>query len=179
MPSTSAEIRAWALANGHQVGDRGRLPDVVVQAYGASQRPRGEDPNGGDQRQREQARVATGRAHLGELAERVTAVQDGEQPVRRRGDQALARPGHRRERREPRRRGDRVAAQLLHRHRASLYAAEAAGVFTYKTLGQGAATSLVAAMAPELPGVGGLYLDDCRGAYTLPDEATLAEHPTA
>jgi len=61
--------------------------------------------------------------------------------------------------------------------RASLDAAEAAGVFTYKTIGQGAATTLVAAIAPEFAGVGGRYLDDCREAYTVPDEATLAEHP--
>lgn len=61
--------------------------------------------------------------------------------------------------------------------RASLDAAEAAGVFTYKTIGQGAATTLVAAIAPEFAGVGGRYLDDCREAYTVPDQATLAEHP--
>ena len=61
--------------------------------------------------------------------------------------------------------------------RESLDAAEAAGVFTYKTVGQGAATTLVAAVAPEFGGVGGRYLDDCREAYPVPDEATLAEHP--
>jgi len=61
--------------------------------------------------------------------------------------------------------------------RESLDAAEAAGVFIYKTIGQGAATTLVAAIAPEFAGVGGRYLDDCREAYTVPDDATLAEHP--
>jgi len=61
--------------------------------------------------------------------------------------------------------------------RQSLDAAEAAGVFTYKTISQGAATTLVAAIAPEFAGVGGRYLDDCRDACTVPDEATLAEHP--
>ncbi len=61
--------------------------------------------------------------------------------------------------------------------RESLAAAEAAGIFTYKTVGQGAATTLVAAVAPEFSGVGGRYLDDCREAYTVPDDATLAEHP--
>jgi hypothetical protein len=61
--------------------------------------------------------------------------------------------------------------------RRSLAAAEAAGVFTYKTLGQGAATTLVAAGAPEFHGRGGRYLDDCREAYTVPDDATLSEHP--
>jgi NAD(P)-dependent dehydrogenase (short-subunit alcohol dehydrogenase family) len=61
--------------------------------------------------------------------------------------------------------------------RESLAAAEAAGIFTYKTASQGAATTLVAAVAPEFAGVGGRYLDDCREAYTVPNEATLAEHP--
>ena len=61
--------------------------------------------------------------------------------------------------------------------RESLDAAEAAGTFTYKTVGQGAATTLVAAVAPEFDGVGGRYLDDCREAYPVPDEATLADHP--
>jgi len=63
--------------------------------------------------------------------------------------------------------------------RDSLAAAEAAGIFTWKTPAQGAATTLVAAVAPELAGVGGRYLDDCREAYTVPDDATLAEHPHA
>ncbi len=61
--------------------------------------------------------------------------------------------------------------------RASLDAAEAAGVFSYKTVDQGAATTLVAAVAPEFAHVGGRYLDDGREAYTVPNDATLAEHP--
>ena len=61
--------------------------------------------------------------------------------------------------------------------RESLAAAEAAGVFTYKTVPQGAATTLVAAVAPEFAAVGGRYLDDCREAYTVPDNAALADHP--
>ena len=60
--------------------------------------------------------------------------------------------------------------------RRSLAAAEAAGIFTYKSVGQGAATTLVAAVAPEFDGVGGRYLDDCREAHTVPDHASLAEH---
>jgi len=63
------------------------------------------------------------------------------------------------------------------RQRESLDAAEAAGVFEYKTIEQGAATSLVAAVAPEFAHTGGHYLDDCREAYTVPNDATLAEHP--
>ncbi len=62
------------------------------------------------------------------------------------------------------------------RQRESLDAAEAAGVFTYKTTGQGAATTLVAAVAPEFERTGGHYLDDCREAYTVPDDADLSAH---
>ncbi|WP_329455055.1 SDR family NAD(P)-dependent oxidoreductase [Streptomyces sp. NBC_01497] len=59
----------------------------------------------------------------------------------------------------------------------SLDAAEAAGVFTYKTVEQGAATSIVAAVFPEFAHSGGHYLDDGREAYTVPDDADLAQHP--
>ncbi len=62
------------------------------------------------------------------------------------------------------------------RQRESLDAAEAAGVFTYKTVGQGAATTLVAAIAPEFAATGGHYLDDCREAYIVPDDADLSAH---
>ncbi len=61
--------------------------------------------------------------------------------------------------------------------KASLAAAEAAGIFRYKTIGQGAATSVVAAVAPEFARTGGHYLDDAREAYTVPDDAELADHP--
>lgn len=56
-------------------------------------------------------------------------------------------------------------------------AAEAAGVFTYKTIEQGAATSIVAAVAPEFAHTGGHYLDDAQEAYTVPNDADLAQHP--
>jgi hypothetical protein len=59
----------------------------------------------------------------------------------------------------------------------SLAAAEAAGTFTYKTLGQGAATTVVAAVAPQFARTGGHYLDDAQEAYTVPDDAALADHP--
>jgi NAD(P)-dependent dehydrogenase (short-subunit alcohol dehydrogenase family) len=59
----------------------------------------------------------------------------------------------------------------------SLDAAEAAGVFTYKTIEQGAATSMVAAVAPEFAHTGGHYLDDGQEAYTVPNKAELADHP--
>lgn len=61
--------------------------------------------------------------------------------------------------------------------RASLNAAEAAGVFTYKTIEQGAATTMVAAVSDEFAHTGGHYLDDCREAYTVPDDAAMADHP--
>jgi NAD(P)-dependent dehydrogenase (short-subunit alcohol dehydrogenase family) len=54
--------------------------------------------------------------------------------------------------------------------------AEAAGVFAYKTVQQGAATTLVAAVAPEFAHTGGHYLDDGREAYTVPDDAELFQH---
>lgn len=56
----------------------------------------------------------------------------------------------------------------------SLDAAEAAGVFSYKTPQQGAATTLVAAVAAEFAETGGHYLDDCREEHTVPDDAELA-----
>jgi NAD(P)-dependent dehydrogenase (short-subunit alcohol dehydrogenase family) len=61
--------------------------------------------------------------------------------------------------------------------RKSLDAAEAAGIFTYKTVAQGAATTAVAAVAPEFARTGGHYLDDGREACTVPDDADLAQHP--
>jgi hypothetical protein len=51
--------------------------------------------------------------------------------------------------------------------------AEAEGAFTWKTPQQGAATTLVAAVAPEFAHTGGHYLDDCREAHTVPDDADL------
>jgi NAD(P)-dependent dehydrogenase (short-subunit alcohol dehydrogenase family) len=59
----------------------------------------------------------------------------------------------------------------------SLAAAEAAGTFTYKTVEQGAATSIVAAVSPQFARTGGHYLDDCQEAYTVPNDANLADHP--
>ncbi|ROQ69736.1 NAD(P)-dependent dehydrogenase (short-subunit alcohol dehydrogenase family) [Streptomyces sp. 840.1] len=63
------------------------------------------------------------------------------------------------------------------RQKASLDAAEAAGVFSYKSVGQGAATTVVAAVAPEFAHSGGHYLDDAQEARTVPDDAELAQHP--
>jgi NAD(P)-dependent dehydrogenase (short-subunit alcohol dehydrogenase family) len=54
---------------------------------------------------------------------------------------------------------------------------EAEGVFTYKTPQQGAATTLVAAVAPEFANTGGHYLDDANEARTVPDDADPGENP--
>lgn len=51
--------------------------------------------------------------------------------------------------------------------------AAAAGEFTWKTIPQGAATSVWAATAPELAGRGGAYLEDC-GIAAVGDEAGLS-----
>lgn len=61
--------------------------------------------------------------------------------------------------------------------KASLDAARAAGVFRYKTVEQGAATTMVAAVSEEFAHTGGHYLDDCQEAYTVPADAALADHP--
>ncbi|MGT2425418.1 SDR family NAD(P)-dependent oxidoreductase [Amnibacterium kyonggiense] len=63
------------------------------------------------------------------------------------------------------------------RQRASLDAAEAAGAFTYKTVAQGAATTIVAAVRPELAHTGGHYLDDGQEAYPVGNDADLVDHP--
>jgi NAD(P)-dependent dehydrogenase (short-subunit alcohol dehydrogenase family) len=61
--------------------------------------------------------------------------------------------------------------------RQSLAAAEAAGIFTYKTVQQGAATTIVAAVAPQFARTGGHYLDDGQEAPTVRNDADLADHP--
>lgn len=63
------------------------------------------------------------------------------------------------------------------KQKESLNAAEAAGVFAYKTVGQGAVTSLVAAVALGFAHTGGHYLDDGQEAYTVADDADLRPTP--
>ncbi len=65
------------------------------------------------------------------------------------------------------------------KQRESLDAAEAAGVFTYKSSEQGAATTLVAATAPQFAHIGGRYLDDGQEAPTVSDDSNLADNPHA
>ncbi|MEC3976809.1 SDR family NAD(P)-dependent oxidoreductase [Amycolatopsis sp. H20-H5] len=62
------------------------------------------------------------------------------------------------------------------RQKDYLAAAEAAGAFVYKTVQQGAATTLVAAVAPEFARTGGHYLDDGRQAHTVGNDATLFDN---
>ena len=54
--------------------------------------------------------------------------------------------------------------------------AEAAGVFVYKTVAQGAATTLVAAIAPAFAHTGGHYLTDGQEARTVPNDADLFDN---
>jgi NAD(P)-dependent dehydrogenase (short-subunit alcohol dehydrogenase family) len=56
---------------------------------------------------------------------------------------------------------------------AYLAAAEASGAFAWKTPQQGAATTLVAAVAPEFAHTGGHYLDEGRAAPVVPNDADL------
>ncbi len=53
--------------------------------------------------------------------------------------------------------------------------AQRAGRVTFKTPEQGAATTLVAAVAPELDGIGGRYLEDCVEAQTVEDDAKVSK----
>ncbi len=61
--------------------------------------------------------------------------------------------------------------------RKSLDAAKTAGVFSYKTVEQGAATTIVAAVAPQFAPTGGHFLDDGNEAYTVRNDAELARRP--
>ena len=50
---------------------------------------------------------------------------------------------------------------------------EKAGEITLKSTQQGAATTLVAALAPELEGIGGRYLEDCNESETVANDAKV------
>jgi NAD(P)-dependent dehydrogenase (short-subunit alcohol dehydrogenase family) len=66
-----------------------------------------------------------------------------------------------------------IEATNLSRHldRAYLDGLRASGVYRYKTIEQGAATSVLVATSPQLEGIGGRYFEDC-------NEAPVVEHPT-
>ena len=57
--------------------------------------------------------------------------------------------------------------------------AEASGAFVYKTTQQGAATTLVAAVAPEFAHTGGHYLSDCNEASLVSNDADLFKNGNA
>lgn len=61
----------------------------------------------------------------------------------------------------------------LQRHVGAELRAEWSGHPSIKTPQQGAATTLVAAVAPELEGVGGRYLEDCQEAEQVADDAQV------
>lgn len=75
-----------------------------------------------------------------------------------------------------------VGGTLLNRDASAqqkeyLAKAEAAGVFKWKTLGQGAATTLTAAVDPRFARTGGHYLDACQEMPTVPNHTELLESP--
>jgi NAD(P)-dependent dehydrogenase (short-subunit alcohol dehydrogenase family) len=64
-----------------------------------------------------------------------------------------------------------IAETNLSRHMNpnDLAALRASGTFRYKTIEQGAATSVLVATSPQLEGIGGRYFEDCNQAPTLDD----------
>lgn len=66
-----------------------------------------------------------------------------------------------------------IEATNLSRHMdpEALAGLRASGMFSYKTLGQGAATTVLVATSPQLKGVGGRYSEDCNEAAVLPPGA--------
>ena len=50
------------------------------------------------------------------------------------------------------------------------------GTFRYKTVEQGAATSVLVATSPELEGVGGRYFEDCNEAERIHEDGDLSAH---
>jgi hypothetical protein len=64
-----------------------------------------------------------------------------------------------------------LARHLTPETLASLRAAQPGQKLEFKTIAQGAATSVWAATAPQLDGLGGLYLEDCGVAVVTDDPA--------
>ncbi|MEA2147224.1 MAG: hypothetical protein QOG59_2811 [Solirubrobacteraceae bacterium] len=62
-----------------------------------------------------------------------------------------------------------IAETNLSRHmnREELGSLRASGTFRFKTIGQGAATSVLVATSPQLEGIGGRYFEDCNQASVL------------
>jgi hypothetical protein len=56
--------------------------------------------------------------------------------------------------------------------RAALADLRASGQFTFKTIEQGAATSVLVATSPQLEGIGGRYFEDCNEATVVDPAAS-------
>lgn len=65
-----------------------------------------------------------------------------------------------------------IAETNLSRHmnREELGSLRASGTFRFKTIGQGAATSVLVATSPQLEGIGGRYFEDCNQAPVLTND---------
>jgi hypothetical protein len=74
-----------------------------------------------------------------------------------------------------------IAETNLARHMdpAALEALRASGAFTYKTIEQGAATSVLLATSPQLEGIGGRYFEDCGEADLLDEPTPQSTHGVA
>ena len=68
-----------------------------------------------------------------------------------------------------------IADTNLSRHMDTegLERARASGIYRYKTIEQGAATTVWAATAPELDGVGGRYFEDCNEAAVIDSDVAV------
>jgi NAD(P)-dependent dehydrogenase (short-subunit alcohol dehydrogenase family) len=65
-----------------------------------------------------------------------------------------------------------IAETNLSRHMSAgdLASLRASGTFRYKTIEQGAATTILVATSPQLEGIGGRYFEDCNQAQVLSDD---------
>jgi NAD(P)-dependent dehydrogenase (short-subunit alcohol dehydrogenase family) len=72
-----------------------------------------------------------------------------------------------------------IAASNLSRHLDPKYLADlkASDTYKYKTLEQGAATSVLVATSPQLEGIGGRYFEDCNEAAVVDPSASDAPRP--
>ena len=96
---------------------------------------------------------------------RLRPVEDGQHPVRRGGRAPLGRRPDRSQRAEPR--PDHGHEPLPAHGPRALVGLRASGMFTYKTIEQGAATSVLVATSPLLVSVGGRYFEDGQEAVVL------------
>ncbi len=74
-----------------------------------------------------------------------------------------------------------IAETKLSRHmnREELGSLRASGTFRFKTIGQGAATSVLVASSPQLEGIGGRYFEDCNQASVLAHDPADQADPGA